>query len=139
MTVWWAAPGQEIEALPRLYILRPSAGYAAAGLATLDLYLEEDLFARAASLSAYWEDAVHSLSGCAAHVVDVRNLGLMGAVELAPRDSAAPSARAAEVFSRCFEQGPAGALTLGDHRLFSPPLIIEKSHIDEIVGKRSGA
>src|SRR4029077_18904503 len=76
---------------------------AAAGLATLEVYAEEGLFARAAALAPAWADAVHALKG-RPHVIDVRHLGLVGAVELEPRDGA-PGARAAEVFQRCFERG----------------------------------
>jgi beta-alanine--pyruvate transaminase len=104
---------------------------AAAGLATLEVYAEEGLFARAASLAPYWEDAVHSLKG-APHVIDIRNLGLVGAVELEPRDGA-PGARAAEVFQRCFEKGVLVRYT-GETIALSPPLIIDKSQIDEVVG-----
>jgi beta-alanine--pyruvate transaminase len=104
---------------------------AAAGLATLEVYAEEGLFARAASLAPYWEDAIHSLRG-GAHVVDIRNLGLVGAVELAPREGA-PGARAGEVFQRCFEKGVLVRYT-GETIALSPPLIIDKSQIDEVVG-----
>jgi beta-alanine--pyruvate transaminase len=105
---------------------------AAAGLATLDVYAEEGLFARAASLAPYWEDAVHSLAG-QPNVIDVRNLGLVGAVELEPREGA-PGTRAAEVFTRCFEAGLLVRYT-GETIALSPPLILEKAHIDEIAGK----
>src|SRR5215510_1210889 len=73
---------------------------AAAGLATLELYETERLFDRAASLASYWEDALHSLKGLP-HVIDVRNLGLVGGIELEPRNGA-PGARAFEVFVDCF-------------------------------------
>ena len=103
---------------------------AAAGLATLEIYREEGLFERAASLAGYWEDAVHSLSD-RKNVVDVRNLGLVGAVELAPREGA-PGARAGEVFKRCFDAGLLARYT-GETIALSPPLIIEKVQIDEAV------
>jgi beta-alanine--pyruvate transaminase len=105
---------------------------AAAGLATLEIYREEGLFDRAASLAGYWADAVHSLRG-ARHVVDVRNLGLVGAVELSPRDGA-PGARAGEVFRRCFDAGVLARYT-GETIALSPPLIIDKTEIDELIGK----
>jgi beta-alanine--pyruvate transaminase len=104
----------------------------AAGLATLDVYRDEGLFARAAELAPYWEDAVHSLRS-ARHVVDVRSIGLVGAVELAPRKDA-PGARAAEVFKRCFDDGLLTRYT-GETIALSPPLIIEKAQIDEVVEK----
>ncbi len=104
---------------------------AAAGLATLDVYAEEGLFARAAALAPTWAEAVHALEG-RPHVVDIRNLGLVGAVELEPRDGA-PGARAAEVFQRCFERGLLVRYT-GETIALSPPLIISESQIDEVVG-----
>ncbi|MDV6330183.1 aspartate aminotransferase family protein [Asticcacaulis sp. 201] len=102
----------------------------AAGIATLDVYAEEDLFARAATMAPYWEAAVHSLRD-APHVIDIRNLGLIGGIELQSRPGA-PTARAIEVFDRCFEKGLLIRVT-GDIIALSPPLIIEKSHIDRTV------
>jgi beta-alanine--pyruvate transaminase len=103
----------------------------AAALATLDLYAEEDLFGRAASLAPYWEDAVHSLRD-APGVIDVRNMGLVAGIELEPR-SGAPGARGFETFVRCFERGVLIRVT-GDIVALSPPLIVERSQIDEMVG-----
>ncbi len=102
----------------------------AAGLATLDLYEREGLFARAADLAQYWEEAVHRLDG-APHVVDVRNIGLVGAVEVAPRD-ARPGARAFDVFLDCLEHGVLVRMA-GDTIAISPPLIVSTAQIDEIV------
>ena len=102
----------------------------AAGIATLDIYAEEGLFARAADMAPYWQEAVHSLRD-AKHVIDIRNLGLIGGIELKPRPGAA-TARALEVFDRCFEAGLLIRVT-GDIIALSPPLIIEKAHIDQIV------
>ncbi|ESQ76604.1 aspartate aminotransferase family protein [Asticcacaulis sp. AC402] len=102
----------------------------AAGLATLEVYREDDLFARAASLAPYWEEAIHSLRD-ARHVIDIRNLGLIGGIELASRPGAA-TVRALEVFDRCFDKGLMIRVT-GDIIALSPPLILEKAHIDRIV------
>jgi beta-alanine--pyruvate transaminase len=101
----------------------------AAGIATLDTYAEEGLLTRAVSLEGDFEKAIHALKG-APHVVDVRNLGLMGAVELEPR-AGKPGARAYEVFLKCFEAGVLIRWT-GDILAFSPPLIVEKEQIDRI-------
>jgi beta-alanine--pyruvate transaminase len=103
---------------------------AAAGLATLALYRREDLFARAKAMESYWEDAIHSLRD-APHVIDVRNLGLVAAVELEPRPQA-PAARAFDAFLECFNRGVLVRQT-GDAIALSPPLILERRHVDEIV------
>ena len=108
---------------------------AAAGLATLDLYREEGLFARAAGLEQYWADAVHSLKG-APHVIDVRNIGLVAGIELAPR-AGAPTARATELFHACFDHGLLVRAT-GDIIALSPPLIVSTAQIDEMVAIIAG-
>ena len=105
---------------------------AAAAIATLDLYAEEGLFQRAADLADYFADAVHSLRGLP-HVIDIRNLGLVAGIELESIPGK-PSARAFDCFVRCFEQGVL-IRTTGDIIALSPPLIIEKRQIDELIGK----
>lgn len=102
----------------------------AAAMATLDIYEQENLFARAASLALYWEEAVHSLKGLP-YVIDVRNLGLIAGIELEPMPEK-PTARAFDCFLRAYE---AGILirTTGDIIALSPPLIIEKSQVDRLV------
>ncbi|HVZ30224.1 MAG TPA: aspartate aminotransferase family protein [Asticcacaulis sp.] len=103
----------------------------AAGMATLEVYQEEGLFQRAADMAPYWQEALHSLRD-ARHVIDIRNLGLVGGIELEPRPGAATQ-RALDVFNLCFEKGLLTRVT-GDIVALSPPLIVEKSHIDQIVG-----
>ena len=105
---------------------------AAAGIASLDLYREEALFERAAGLSGYWEQAVHSLNG-KRHVIDVRNIGIVAGIELEPRPGA-PGKRAMELFHKCFDNGLLIRVT-GDIIALSPPLILEKADIDEMVGR----
>jgi beta-alanine--pyruvate transaminase len=102
----------------------------AAALATMDTYAEEGLFQRAAELEPYWQDAIHSLSD-ARHVIDIRNIGLAAAIELTPRPGA-PTDRAMEVFHKCFDTGVLVRVT-ADIIALSPPLIIQKSQIDQIV------
>jgi beta-alanine--pyruvate transaminase len=102
---------------------------AAAGMAALDVYEQEGLFTRAASLSAYWTDAVHSLRGLP-HVIDLRNLGLMAGIELESRPDA-PATRAYDVFTDCFAQGVM-MRTTGDTVAMSPPLIAERNQIDQM-------
>jgi len=104
---------------------------AAAGLATLELYQTEGLFDRAASLAPYWEDALHSLRGFP-NVIDIRNLGLVGGIELEPR-AGAPGTRGFDVFVDCFNRGALIRVT-GDIIALSPPLIIEERQIDELIG-----
>ncbi len=103
----------------------------AAGLATLETYKDEDLLTRGAELAPYFEAALHSLKGLP-HVIDIRNIGLVGAIELEPI-AGQPTKRAFAAFLKAFE---AGVLirTTGDIIALSPPLIVEKSHIDQIVG-----
>ncbi|HLT79342.1 MAG TPA: aminotransferase class III-fold pyridoxal phosphate-dependent enzyme, partial [Ferrovibrio sp.] len=101
----------------------------AAGLATLDLYRDEGIFENAKALSPYWEDAVHSLKGTK-NVVDLRNIGIMAGVELAPREDG-PGKRGYEVFVKAYEMGLVARVT-GDTLALSPPLILNKGHIDEI-------
>jgi beta-alanine--pyruvate transaminase len=102
----------------------------AAALATLDIYAKEGLLTRAASLAGEWESAVHSMRGLP-HVIDVRNFGLIGAVELEPR-AGKPGARAFEVFLKCFERGIMVRQT-GDVIAMSPPLIVEPKQIARLV------
>ncbi|MET0170360.1 MAG: aspartate aminotransferase family protein [Aliihoeflea sp.] len=102
----------------------------AAALATLDTYKEEGLLTRGAELAPYWEDALHSLKD-APNVIDIRNIGLVGAIELKPIDGE-PTKRAFAAFVKAFEKGVL-IRTTGDIIALSPPLIVEKGHIDEIV------
>jgi beta-alanine--pyruvate transaminase len=102
----------------------------AAAVATQKLYRDEQIFARGAAMAPYFEDAVHSLRDTR-HVVDIRNLGLVAGIELEPRANA-PGKRGYEAFVRCFEAGVLVRVT-GDIIALSPPLIIEKPHVDQIV------
>lgn len=102
----------------------------AAAIATLDTYKEEGLLTRGAELAPYWEDALHSLKD-APNVIDIRNIGLVGAIELQPI-AGEPTKRAFSAFVKAFEKGVL-IRTTGDIIALSPPLIIEKGQIDEIV------
>ncbi|WP_134724670.1 aspartate aminotransferase family protein [Paracoccus luteus] len=103
----------------------------AAGIATLDTYADEGLLTRAAKLEKHWENAIHGLADHP-HVVDIRNMGLIGAVELAPIDGQ-PGKRAFDAFVRAFEAGIMIRVT-GDIIAMSPPLIISEAQIDELIG-----
>ncbi|BAL95961.1 aspartate aminotransferase family protein [Rubrivivax gelatinosus] len=102
----------------------------AAGLATLDTYAEEGLLTRAGELGGYFAEGLHSLKG-EPHVIDIRNVGFVGGIELAARPGE-PGKRAFEAFLDCYEQGVL-IRTTGDVIALSPPLIVERAQIDRIV------
>ncbi len=104
---------------------------AAAAIATLEVYEEDDLFLRASELAAHWQEALHSLADHP-FVIDIRNIGLIGAIELEPIQEH-PTKRAFSAFLRAFERGCL-IRTTGDIIAISPPLIINKTQIDELVG-----
>jgi beta-alanine--pyruvate transaminase len=103
----------------------------AAGIATQEIYRREGLLTRAAEVSDVWADGVHSLRGLP-HVIDLRNLGLIGAIELEPI-AGKPGLRGYQTFVRAFEKGLLVRVT-GDIIALSPPLIIEKQHIEQVFG-----
>lgn len=107
----------------------------AAAEATLGLYHEEKLFERARGIAPHFENAVHGLKGLP-HVIDVRNYGLMAAIELEPRPGK-PGARAFDAFLRCYEKGVLVRVA-GDVIALSPPLIVEKAQIDQLVETIAG-
>jgi beta-alanine--pyruvate transaminase len=107
----------------------------AAGLATLETYKDEGLLTRGAELAKVWEDGLHSLKGLP-HVIDIRNIGLVGAIELQPIDGQ-PTKRAFAAFLQAFEQGLL-IRTTGDIIALSPPLIVSESQIDQIITTLSG-
>ena len=102
----------------------------AAGIATLETYREDALFERCAEIAPYWQGALHSLKGTR-HVIDIRNMGLIGAIELEPL-AGAPTKRAFSAFLEAYEKGVL-IRTTGDIIALSPPLIVEKPQIDRIV------
>ena len=102
---------------------------AAAACATLDVYQDEQLFERAAQLTPHFENEIHKLDSHK-HVKDVRNLGLVGGIELHTRDGQV-GARAYETFVKCYEAGVLIRVT-GDIIAISPPLIINEAQISEI-------
>jgi beta-alanine--pyruvate transaminase len=101
----------------------------AAAIASVDLHKSDDLAGRARAIEGYFEDGAHHLKGLP-NVIDIRNFGLVAGIELQPR-AGAPAERAMKIFHRCFD---AGVLirTTGDIIALSPPLIVEKTHIDRI-------
>jgi beta-alanine--pyruvate transaminase len=109
---------------------------AAASIAAMDLQRSDDLPGRVRALEPYWQRAVHSLRGLP-NVIDIRNIGLVAGIELAPR-AGKPTDRAVQVFGRCFDTGLL-VRTTGDIVALSPPLIVEEAHIDRIVETLSDA
>ncbi len=110
------------------YSANPIASAACIG--TLDTYRDEGLLTRGAELAPYWEDALHSLKG-EPHVKDIRNIGLIGAIELEPI-AGQPTKRAFSAFIKAYERG-ALIRTTGDIIALSPPLIITKGQINELI------
>jgi beta-alanine--pyruvate transaminase len=108
----------------------------AAGLGTLATYEDEGLLTRAGELAGYFADAVHSLKG-EPNVIDIRNIGLVGGIELAPIPGS-PAKRAFDIFLDCYEKGVL-IRTTGDTVALSPPLIIERAQIDQLVDTVRGA
>jgi beta-alanine--pyruvate transaminase len=102
----------------------------AAGMAALKVYQEEGLFQRALEMEPYWRAAVHSLKD-ARHVIDIRDFGLIAGIELEPRPGA-PTARAMQAFETAFDKGLLIRVT-GDIIALSPPLIIDKAQVDQVV------
>ena len=126
-TFMQAAPADTIEFYHGYtYSAHPLA--CAAAIASLSVYEDEKLFERAAKLAPYFETAAHKLRGLP-HVKDIRNLGLICGIELESRPGK-PTARAYEVFTKCFWQKNILVRTTGDIIALSPPLIINEEQID---------
>jgi beta-alanine--pyruvate transaminase len=103
----------------------------AAGLATLAVYREENLFARAGKLWPIWNESAHALDR-APHVTDVRTIGLLAAIDVAPR-AGAPGARGADIARSCLDSGVLVRAS-GDMIVLSPPLIITEAQIRTVFG-----
>ena len=103
----------------------------AAAEASLSLFEEEGLSQRAQDLAPYFQEAVHSLREMP-HVIDIRNMGMVAGIELEPKPGR-PAERAFKTYLKCFEKGLL-IRTTGDIIALSPPLIISKPQIDELVG-----
>ena len=110
---------------------------AAAGLATLDLYVEEDLFARAKAMEPIWTEAVHSLKGLP-NVLDIRSIGLVAAIDLASKPDAVGK-RAFDALNHAFFEGGLMLRTAGDSLVLTPPLVISEAQISEVVEKTASA
>jgi beta-alanine--pyruvate transaminase len=105
----------------------------AAGLATLDLYRDEELFARAKKLEPLWADAAMSLKGLP-NVLDIRTIGLTAGIDLASRPDAVGQ-RGYEALERAFHEESMMIRAVGDTLALTPPLIVSEAQIAEIFGK----
>ena len=103
----------------------------AAAIATLELFQQENLFARAGQMGKVLGDAMHSSLKGLPNVISIRTLGLAGAVELASV-AGAPGKRAYDIFMECFHNGVM-VRPAGENVVVCPPFIVEKEHIDRIV------
>ncbi|KPK05748.1 MAG: omega amino acid--pyruvate aminotransferase [Betaproteobacteria bacterium SG8_39] len=121
-------PDTAIE-MPHGYTYSAHPVACAAGLATLKVYEDEGLLTRVKELEPYWQEQAHALKGLP-NVIDIRNIGLIAAIELAPRE-AAVGARGFEVHLKAWERGAYMRVT-GDIIALAPPLIIEKPQIDAL-------
>ncbi|NJO38450.1 MAG: aspartate aminotransferase family protein [Rhizobiales bacterium] len=104
---------------------------AAAGIATLETYREEGIFERVAENARYFEDALHAQRDLPG-ILDIRNIGYMGALELEPL-AGGPGKRTFEIMVACYERGVMIRIS-GDTIAFSPPLVAERAHLDEMIG-----
>jgi beta-alanine--pyruvate transaminase len=129
-TIINSAPADAIE-LAHGYTYSGHPLATAAAEASLEVYEEEKLFDRSRELAPYFQEAMHQLREMP-HVIDIRNMGMVAAIELAPRPGR-PTERAFNAYLKCFERGVL-IRTTGDIIALSPPLIIGKEQIDELVG-----
>ena len=102
----------------------------AAARAALSLYQREGLLTRAGDLASLWEEAAHGLRGLP-QVIDIRNIGLAAAVDLAPLPQQ-PGVRGARALHYAFQRG-ALLRVFGDTIAMAPPLIITPAQIEELV------
>jgi beta-alanine--pyruvate transaminase len=105
----------------------------AAGLATLDIYRDEDLFARAKKLEPKFAEAVMTLRN-EPNVVDIRTVGITAAIDLASRDGA-PGKRGMDALAASFHDYDVVLRVTGDTLALTPPLIVSEDQIGEIVEK----
>ena len=101
----------------------------AAGIAALDVYEEEGLFDRAKEMEPHFQEAIHSLKGLN-QVIDIRNIGLMGAIHFG-YDGLPATEFAAKVFQHCYDNNVLVRYS-GEFLVLSPSLIVEKEHLDMI-------
>ena len=104
---------------------------AAAGLATLEVYENENLFDRALTMEPIFEENLHSLKG-EKFIIDIRNLGLMGAIHFGSEDNRTAVEVASKVFKYCYENDVLVRYS-GEFIVLSPALIVEEEQIKLII------
>jgi len=104
---------------------------AAAGLATLEVYENENLFDRALTIEPIFEENLHSLKG-EKFIIDIRNLGLMGAIHFGSEDNRTAVEVASKVFKHCYENDVLVRYS-GEFIVLSPALIVEEEQIKLII------
>lgn len=109
---------------------------AAAAIASLNIYENEKLFERSKELEGYFEDAIHSLKG-QPNIIDIRNIGLVGGIQFSPSEKGVGK-RGFGIFETCFDKGTLVRAT-ADIIAISPPLIVSKQEIDQIINTLSDA
>ncbi|MDB5650883.1 MAG: aspartate aminotransferase family protein [Hyphomicrobiales bacterium] len=105
----------------------------AAGLAALDLYAHEDLFARARGLEEKFGDAFQALADLP-NVLDIRTIGLVAAIDLAPIEGS-PGLRGYRAMEHAFHETGMMLRVAGDTLVATPPLVISEAQIGEIADK----
>jgi beta-alanine--pyruvate transaminase len=108
----------------------------AAGLATLDLYRDEQLFERAKTLEPFWADAAMSLKGLP-NVLDIRCVGLTAGIDLASRPGDAGK-RAYDAMEQAFNVENLVIRVTGETIALTPPLIVSEREIEDIFAKIAG-
>jgi beta-alanine--pyruvate transaminase len=109
----------------------------AAAVATLRLFKEENLFARAGEMGVVLGDAMFAALKGLPTVTGIRTMGLAGAVELTSI-AGLPGKRAFDIFMTCYHKGVL-VRPAGENLVLAPPFIVEKSHIDQMVGTLADA
>jgi beta-alanine--pyruvate transaminase len=102
----------------------------AAGLAALDVLVNEDMIARVRALAPHFENAVHSLKG-EQHIVDIRNYGLAAGLTIAAVPGE-PARRPYEIAMNCWKKGFYVRYG-GDTIQLAPPFITTPAEIDSLV------
>ena len=100
----------------------------AAGIATLDLLDHDNLIQRAAELIPHFETALHGLKGSSPHIIDIRNCGLGGAIQISARDGD-PAIRSYEAGLQLWEKGFYVRFG-GDTLQFGPPFTSTPQELD---------